>query len=128
MATPSVEDIIFQLTAGWNSNPGERQTLFTYADTDTCNRVMRIPYELAGAATDTSVNIGTYFDTIDWVLVVDHSNIGMKVGKASGAGKFTVAAGRFMVIAESATFTVYLDNLSASDKSFGEIIVFGSSS
>ena len=128
MATPSVQNILMQLAAGWNTNPGSEINACRYKSSDTCNRPpMVIPFEIAAAGTDQSYALSG-LDSLKYVIVIDDSNIGLKVGKASGAGKFTVQAGKFMVITESATFTLYLDNLSASDKCFGRIIAFGSNS
>lgn len=134
MATPSVEDIILQITAGWNSNPGEEQIGLRYTGAETCNRFFSIPYKIAADDTDALIDLtdSVYgLASIKWVIIVDTSGVGVKVGKASGAGKFNVRATtgnpNFMVIAESSPFTLYLDNLSADDDTYGQVLVFGSS-
>lgn len=127
MAVPTALDVILQLTAGLGTFGSSENIALNYNSSDTANRLLRIPYEIAASGTDTSVNLGTYLDSLKFVIVVDKSNIGVKVGKASGAGKFTVGANKFMVITETSTFTVYLDNPDGSNATYGEIIAIGSS-
>jgi hypothetical protein len=125
MAVPTAEDVILALAIGLNTTPGEENYAFNYTSSETANRIMRIPYKLAPSATDQSHTL-TGFDYLLWYAVVDLSDIGINVGQASGAGKNVIRAGQFILVAVATPPTLYLDNPSITDYSYGEIIAIGS--
>jgi hypothetical protein len=126
MAVPTAEDVILALALGLNTTPGEENYAINYTSSETCNRLMRIPYELAAGATDQAFAL-TGLDSLLWYAVIDLSNIGVNVGKAAGAGKLVIRAGQFFLAAVATPLTVYLDNPDGSNISYGEIIALGSS-
>lgn len=130
MAVPANEQIVCSVALGLGGDPGAEQIAFSFAASSIdVGRMARIPYELAAGATDQSFDLASLaFDSTVFIAIVDHSSIGVKYGKSAGAvNHLTCAAGKFAILSDTTPPTLYLDNLSADEKSFGEIIVFGSS-
>lgn len=130
---PTAETLNVRLAASHGSTLGaERNILdFTEDDTVTINQSNTIAKELAGAATDQSVNINSYVDTCKLITILDRGGTGFKVGFASGGTKARVGPNKAFVVMWNSTVTpptLYLDNEHATDTAFLEIGIGGSSS
>lgn len=129
MAAPTAETVVIDLSFGLGSVPGDEDIPVQYIEqTATANRLVKIPYKLAASDTDHQVDLTTILDSIVAIVVIDRSNIGVNVGKAAGAGKWSVSANRFMLMTHTTPIILYLDNPDSSNASYGEVVVIGSSS
>lgn len=134
MATtpPTAEQLNVRLYASHGDDPSARRVVLdhTEATTVTGNQASVIPVEIAGAGTNTQVNLASYVDTATWVSVKDRGGTGFKVSLVNTGTKFEVAAGGVFAFKNAVATPplLYIDNGSASDAAFLEVSVLGSSS
>lgn len=130
MATPTAQQLKAKAYMAYGDTAGAERILLDYTEASTTTGFQNIiiPKELAISATDQTVDLSAHVDTATFIAVRDRNNTGVKVGLAS-ANKMTVAANGFLMFKNGATTppTLYLDNVSASDKAFIEIAVLGTS-
>lgn len=132
-ATPTAERLKCRAVLSHGSTIGSERILLDYTESTATTgfQAVVIPVELAASATDTSVNLANYVDTATFIAVKDRNNTGVLVGRTSGtSARFTLAGNGFILFKNGAATppTLYLDNVSSSEKAFVEIIVMGSSS
>lgn len=130
MATPTAQQLKARAYMAYGDTAGDERILLDYTEASTTTGFQNIviPKELAASATDTTVDLSTFVDTATFIAVRDRNNTGVKVGLAS-AGKMTIAANGFIMFKNGVATppTLYLDNVSASDKAFIEILILGTS-
>lgn len=130
MAVPTSEKLIACLYVGYGSSLGYERTLLEYNENTTNTTGFQravIPVELAANATDVQVNLASYVDTAVHVAIYDRGGTGFSVGSGA-SNKFAVNAGGVLFYRSAATpGTLYLNNSSASNKAFLEVVVTGSS-
>lgn len=126
MATPTASELKAQVYLAFGD---ERVCLdYTEASTTTGFQGQVIGKELAASAADQQVNLASYVDTATLIGVRDRNNTGVKVG-IGATNKFTLAANGFIAFknGDATPPTLYLDNVSATDKAFVEITILGTS-
>lgn len=116
--------------------PGRDTKLLDYDDSSTvglgttANATFRTEIKLAPNATDTSINLSTYFDTVSYVGATDVSGAtsGFLIGPATGAGnKFTVGTSGVYEFKNGAATppTLYFSNPSGTDTVYVEVVAAG---
>jgi len=133
MAVPTAEQLNVRLAVSYGSTLGSERPLLDYTEPDATEVTQGnvISKELAAGATDQTVDLSTYVDTLHAITIEDRSNIGLKVGLAAGGTKFRIAANGAMCIRWNSSVappTLYLDNESGASKCFLQIGIAGSSS
>lgn len=133
MATtpPTAEQLVYRLYLAHGDDPSDRRVLadYTEASTTTGNQATAFPVELAGGASNTSVNLASYVDTATFVSIRDRGGTGFKVSLVNTGAKFQVAANGVFSFKNGVSTppTLYLDNVSGTDATFLEIAIGGSS-
>ncbi len=133
MATvpPTAEGINVRLYASLGDVIGAERIVLdhTEASSVTGNQASVIPVEIAGAGTNTQVNLASYVDTATWVTVKDRGGTGFKISLVNTGTKFEVPASGVFAFKNAAATPplLYIDNGNASDKAFLEVTVLGSS-
>lgn len=96
----------------------------------TANAVFTQQLKLAASASDTSINLSSYFDTCSYVSIreISGATSGVLVGPATtNANKFTLAANGVYVFKNGAGTppTLYFTNPSGSDAVYLEVVAVG---
>lgn len=134
MATtpPTAEQLNVRLYASHGDDPSNRRTVLdvTESASVTGNYSALVPVEIAGAGTNTQVNLATYVDTATWVSIRDRGGTGFKVSLVNTGTKFEVPANGSFVFKNAAATPplLYIDNANATDKCFLEVGIMGSRS
>lgn len=132
MATtpPTAEQLNVRVYASHGDDPSARRSVLDYteASTVTGNFSAVIPVEIAGAGTNTQVNLATYVDTCTWVTIRDRGGTGFKVSLVNTGTKFEVAANGVFTFKNAVATPplLYIDNGNASDKCFLDVGIMGS--
>lgn len=130
MSAPDAEAIKLDVSLRHGDTLGAERSLCSRSLSTTGNQSVILTKELAAGATEQTLDLSAYIDTATVITIKDRSNIGFKVGLASGGTKPQVAANGVYVYENGAVTppTLYLDNVSGADKCFLEITVAGSRS
>lgn len=131
MTAPSSSRMRCDLALSMGDTDGDQPSLlsFTEPSTVTVNEWMKIPLTLSIAEVNRSVNLATYFSTVNWIAIVDKGGTGVLAGTASGtSGRDKVGANKVKIVGWDTTQTpptIYIDNASASLAGYCEILAFG---
>lgn len=132
MSAPDPEAIKLEVSLRHGDTLGAERSLCNYIESSgtTGNQSSVLSQEVAASATDTSLDLSDHIDTLTVITIKDRSNVGFKVGLASGGTKIEVAANGVIAFKNGASTppTLYFDSVSASDKAFLEISLAGSRS
>lgn len=131
MATtpPTAEQLNVRLYASHGDDPSARRSILDYteASTVTGNFSAIVPVEIAGAATNTPVDLATYVDACTWVTIKDRGGTGFKVSLVNTGTKFQVAANGVFTFKNGIATPplLYIDNVSATDTCFLDVGIMG---
>lgn len=131
VSPPAVQRIAARFLLQHGSTQGSERILsdYTEAASVTGNQAVVFNKEIAGGASNTSIDLSQYVDTLTWFSVTDRGNKGFKISLANTGAKFQVAANGTFVFKNGASTppTIYIDAVDATDATFLEIALAGSS-